>query len=79
MKRPADKAGRSRKRLPIRHIGYLARCNLEHYSDSILRVDLGSKRYKRLGVRERFKDEAPYRVCGHCIRKIVAQENAWKK
>ena len=67
------------KRLPIKHIGYLALCNAKHYNNGIHRIDLGSKRYKQFGVRERLKGEAKYRCCRRCIAKIVAQENAWKK
>lgn len=65
-----------RRRLPIRHIGHFALCNAKHDDDNIHRIDLGSSRYKQLGVRERFAGEAPYRVCKNCIRKIVARENS---
>jgi len=63
------------KRLPIRHIGYLALCSAKHHDDSIHRIDLGSKRYKQLGVRERFKDEKPYRVCKRCIASVVRRDS----
>lgn len=64
----------------IRHIGhYRSLCGfIDKHSRNIARIDLGSKRYKQLGVRERFKDEAPYRVCKHCIAAIEAQENRFK-
>ena len=67
------------KRLPIRHIGYLALCNARNFRTNIHRIDLGSKRYRQLGVRERFKDEKPYRVCKRCLASVVRRENAWKK
>jgi hypothetical protein len=35
-----------------------------------LRTDLGAERYRALGVKERFKNEAPYRVCAKCIAKL---------
>jgi hypothetical protein len=60
--------------MKIKHIGYLALCNAWHYDDCIQRIDLGAARYKRLGVRERLKDEKPYRVCKNCIRKIEAAD-----
>lgn len=55
------------KRLPIRHLGYLSLCDAKHRDNNIRRIDLGVARYRQLGVRERFKDEKPYRVCKHCI------------
>lgn len=65
--------------VPIQHIGYFALCNAKHHADNVHRIDLGSQRYKQLGVRERFKNEKPYRICKRCIAVIVSQENAWKK
>jgi len=59
------------KSLPVRHVGYLALCDGKHGIDNITSVNLGVARYKRLGVRERFKGEAPYRVCKRCIAKLL--------
>lgn len=60
---------------PIHHVGTpFALCNkllIAH-----LRDDLGSKRYRQLGVKERFRDEAPYRICERCIRSLERQEIA---
>ena len=57
-------------RLPIRHIGYLSLCRAEYRADNIARVDLGAERYRILGVRERLKDQAPYRICKRCIARL---------
>lgn len=62
------------KRLPIRHIGYLALCSAKHTDNCIARIDLGSARYRQLGVRERFKDEKPYRVCKRCLAVVIQHE-----
>ena len=56
--------------LPIKHLGYLSLCDGKHRFDSIRRIDLGRKRYEQLGVKERFKDEPPYRICKRCIRSL---------
>lgn len=61
------------KRLPIRHIGYHALCDAKHRDDNIHRIDLGVVRYRQLGVRERFKDEKPYRVCKRCIKNVPGE------
>jgi hypothetical protein len=60
----------------IRHIGYhISLCGrIDATGTNIVRQDLGAKRYKQLGVRERFKNEAPYRVCKRCIAAIVKRE-----
>lgn len=58
----------------IKHIGYLSLCAARHHPDNILRIDLGVKRYRSLGVRERFKNEAPYRVCKRCIAAIAKKQ-----
>lgn len=55
----------------IRHIGYLSLCDGKHRNNSIHRIDLGVERYKALGVKERFKNEPPYRVCKRCIAKLM--------
>lgn len=65
--------------MKIRHIGHLALCNGRHYENYIGRIDLGPKRYERLGVKERFKDEAPYRVCRRCIGKLSGQTKKGKR
>lgn len=62
------------KRLPIRHIGYLALCSAEHHDNCIARIDLGAARYRQLGVRERFTGEKPYRVCKRCLAVVVQHE-----
>ena len=56
--------------MKIRHIGYFSLCRAEHHTDNIARIDLGAARYRRLGVRERLKNETPYRVCKRCIAKL---------
>ncbi len=58
------------KRFPIRHIGYLALCDAKHRMNNINRIDLGEERYRILGVKERLKDERPYRCCQRCIAKL---------
>lgn len=60
----------------IKHIGFIALCNgLPHdHTRRIDRVDLGSSRYMRLGITERFKDQKPYRVCKRCLRIISRRE-----
>jgi len=59
----------------IRHIGSLTPlCGAKAYSN--LRDDLPARRYKQLGVRERFKNEARYRICARCIRVIAARERS---
>jgi hypothetical protein len=61
--------------LPIQHVGIpSAICDKRIAAG--LRDDLGSKRYRQLGVKERFKDQAPYRVCERCIRKLERREIA---
>lgn len=66
------------QRLPVRHIGYTISLCGKWPNDTkqprIARVDLGSDRYKRLGVKERLKSEAPYRVCERCIAYIESRE-----
>lgn len=62
--------------MTIRHIGYLALCDAKHRLDNISRIDLGSSRYRQLGVRELLKDEKPYRVCKRCLAKVVWRERA---
>lgn len=64
------------KVLPIRHVGYMALCDGQHHDNCIPRIDLGAARYRQLGVRERFKNEKPYRVCKRCLSKIEARELA---
>ena len=68
------------KTIPIRHIGYLSLCSAKHYDNSIHRIDLGYSRYLQLGVRERFKNEEPYRVCKRCLAAVRANErDPWQK
>ena len=60
-------------RKKIRHIGVIrALCNPKIPAG--LREDLGGDRYRQLGVRERFKDELPYRICVKCIRAVEKRE-----
>jgi hypothetical protein len=66
----------AKKKVEIRHIGdVLALCNKNISAG--LREDLGYKRYKQLGVSERFKDEKPYRICERCLKIIENKENRW--
>ena len=60
----------------IKHIGYLALCNGKNYEYDrlIVRRDLGVERYKLLGVKERLRNEPPYRVCKRCIRVLEREE-----
>lgn len=61
------------KKKNIKHIGnVLAICNRSISAN--LREDLGLKRYKQLGVKELFKNENPYRVCGNCLKVIAKRE-----
>jgi len=56
-------------KVPIVHIGnVLAICNKNIFAN--LRKDLGYERYKQLGVKERFRDQKPYRICKNCLRAI---------
>lgn len=57
------------KKLPVRHIGNISAICNKNISNSgwSLREDLGYKRYKQLGIKERFRDEAPYRICERCL------------
>lgn len=58
----AKKKGRGK----IKHIGVLwALCNPR--INAYLRDDLEPERYRQLGVKERFQNEAPYRICKRCI------------
>jgi hypothetical protein len=67
-----------RRKLPIQHIGnVLAICN-RNVSAS-LREDLDYKRYKGFGVRERFRNEEPYRICARCLARIRKRENATRR
>lgn len=60
---------KKKKKIRIEHIGnVLALCNKNIPAN--LREDLGSDRYKQLGVVERFKGEEEYRICKRCIAKI---------
>jgi len=62
-----------KKKIEIRHIGYVfAICN--NSISACLRDDLGYKRYKQLGVKERFKDEPKYRICKKCLKIIKKRE-----
>ncbi len=54
--------------MKIRHLGSFSLCGAKHRTDNIVRIDLGRERYEQLGVKERFKNEKPYRVCKRCIR-----------
>ena len=63
----------AKKKVEIRHIGdVVALCNKNVSAG--LREDLEYKRYKQLGVSERFKDEEPYRICKRCLAIIKKQE-----
>lgn len=61
----------------IRHVGYLAICDAKHRENNIHRIDLGYAQYKQLGVRERFKNEKPYRVCKRCLKLLLEREATW--
>ena len=54
---------------PIKHIG-INRALCDGRKKAHLREDLGVDRYKQLGVKERFKGEAPYKICPACIRRV---------
>lgn len=58
--------------VPIKHIG-LGRAICDRRRAAYLRTDLGEARYRRLGVRERFKGEEPYRICERCIAALPTQ------
>jgi len=63
----------NKRKLPIVHIGnVLALCN--NNLPANLREDLGYSRYKQLGVKERFKDQKPYRICEKCLKVIKNKE-----
>lgn len=51
-----------------------AMCGAQANFFDLMRNDLGSARYKRLGVIERFKDEKPYRICLRCIKRVKSKE-----
>lgn len=64
--------------MKVKHIGVTyALCSKKHSGS--FREDLGSERYKQLGVGERFKNEEPYRICKVCIAIIEARENSLPK
>ncbi len=55
--------------MKIYHIGFAgALCNPRLPSRFL--ADLGYARLKQLGVKERFRDEAPYRVCKKCLKSV---------
>jgi hypothetical protein len=59
--------------MEIKHIGIpFALCSKKY--SGVFVDDLGSERYKGLGVTERFRDEKPYRVCQKCINIILKRE-----
>ena len=61
------------KTMPVKHIGVLhALCSRNLLAN--LRDDLGSARYRRLGIKERYVGERPYRICKRCIAVIVGLE-----
>jgi hypothetical protein len=63
----------------IRHLGpTVALCGLPS-GINFIRPDLDYARCKQLGVRERFKGEAPYRVCGRCLAVKRAEENSMRR
>ena len=62
------------KALSIKHIGIMhALCDGRKRAD--LREDLGVERYRGLGVKERLRDQEPYRICPECI-KVVGDPKA---
>jgi hypothetical protein len=63
-------------KVPIRHIGNTSALCDERVRAN-LRVDLEVERYRQLGVTERFRDEAPYRVCKRCIAR-VSEGSGWQ-
>ncbi len=59
----------------IKHIStHPTLCGLHGYR-ACVNDHLGLDRYKQLGVKERFKDEPPYRICKRCLA-IVAKREA---
>lgn len=64
----------------VRHAGFVTPlCGMEISDERkiyLMNPDLGYERLKQLGVVERFKDEAPYRVCGRCLQAVKA---GWRK
>lgn len=61
----------------ILHIGYgaaICGARQKDVSRNFSRQDLGAKRYRQFGVRERYKREAPYRICKRCIAIIALRE-----
>lgn len=63
-------------KVKIRHIGHPVSpaCGCVAFTDTTMNPYLGLARYKQLGVRERFKGEAPYRICKRCMAVIKKQE-----
>ena len=62
----------------IRHLGLVALCGLPA-GTNFIRADLDYARCKQLGVKERFRDEKPYRVCGRCLAVKRAEENSMRR
>jgi hypothetical protein len=61
--------------IEVRHIGIIfTLCDKTQFNKSRLREDLGYKRYKTLGINERFKGESPYRICDECLKIIQNKE-----
>lgn len=58
-------------KIPIRHIGipYML-CSKKKPNPRMLRSDLEYKRYKQLGVSERYRGEEKYRICKKCLKII---------
>jgi hypothetical protein len=54
--------------MEIRHIG-IGRAFCDGRKRAMLRTDLGADRYRRLGLKERFTGEAPYKICRACIKR----------
>ena len=66
---------KQKRKIKIRHIGIIyAICSKKINNNSSLREDLGYKRYKQLGVSERFVNEEPYRICKKCLAVIYKRE-----
>lgn len=63
------------KSLPIRHVGAVfAVCGNKTVNTGYQTENLGYKRYKQMGIKERFRGEEKHRICGNCLRVLKARE-----
>lgn len=58
------------KAINIKHIGIM-RALCDGRKRASLREDLGADRYRQLGISERLRDQAPYRICRACIKRVT--------